>query len=54
MLQAFKDPTVESVITKWLMLIEPLGSEALTRVIAQDYKINGELMKQLGLGIYKK
>ena len=54
LLRAFKDPTVESVITKWLMLIEPLASEPLTQVIVQDYKINGELMKQLGLGIYKK
>jgi tripartite-type tricarboxylate transporter receptor subunit TctC len=54
LLQAFKDPTVEGVITKWLMLPEPLGSEPLSTVIAQDHKINGELMKQLGLGIYKK
>ena len=54
LLQAFKDPAVQAVIDKWLMLPEPLGSEPLTRLIAQDYKVNGDLMKQLGLGIYKK
>ena len=54
LLQAFKDPTVEEVINKWNMVIEPLAGDALKKMIEKDYKINGELMKQLGLGIYKK
>ncbi|MBI5967543.1 MAG: hypothetical protein HY882_06785 [Deltaproteobacteria bacterium] len=54
LLEAFKDPAVIEVIKKWNMVIEPLGGEALHKMIVQDYKINGELLKQLGLGIYKK
>ena len=54
LLESFKDPVVVEVINKWYMVIEPLGGEALQKVIFDDYKINGELMKHLGLGIYKK
>lgn len=54
LLQAFKDPMVVEVITKWKMVIEPLDGESLQKIIAKDYRINGELLKQLGLGIYKK
>jgi len=54
LLEAFKDPSVVEVITKWNMVIEPLNGESLQKLILQDYKINGELLKQLGLGIYKK
>ncbi len=54
LLQSFKDPAVEEVINKWNMVIEPMGGEALLNMIVKDYKVNGELMKQLGLGIYKK
>jgi len=54
LLEAFKDPAVIEVIQKWNMVIEPLGGEVLHKMIVQDYKINGELLKQLGLGIYKK
>jgi tripartite-type tricarboxylate transporter receptor subunit TctC len=54
LLESFKDPVVVEVINKWYMVMEPLGGEALQKMIFNDYKINGELMKQLGLGIYKK
>jgi hypothetical protein len=36
------------------MVLEPMGGEALQKMIFKDYQINGELMKHLGLGIYKK
>ena len=32
----------------------PLAANALRKMIEKDYRINGELLKQLGLGIYKK
>jgi tripartite-type tricarboxylate transporter receptor subunit TctC len=54
LLQSFKDPAVEEVIRKWNMVIEPLDGQSLQKMIAKDYRVNGELMKQLGLGIYKK
>jgi hypothetical protein len=34
--------------------IDPLGSEALTQMVFRDYKMNGELLRKFGLGIYKK
>jgi len=42
------------VINKWNMVIDPLDGESLQKMILKDYRINGELLKQLGLGIYKK
>jgi len=54
LLLAFKDPTVIDVLNKWNWAIDPLDSETLTQMIIRDYKINGELLKKFGLGIYKK
>jgi tripartite-type tricarboxylate transporter receptor subunit TctC len=54
LLQAFKDPMVVESITKWNMLIDPVAGESLQKMITKDYEINGELLKQLGLGLYKK
>ncbi len=54
LLESFKDPAAVEVINKWVMVLEPMGGEALQKLILKDYQINGELMKQLGLGIYKK
>ena len=54
LLQSFKDPAAQEVIKKWNMVIEPMDGESLRKMIEKDYKINGELLKQLGLGIYKK
>ena len=54
LLESFKDPAVIDVINKWNMAYEPLNSEAVTKMIAQDNKIFGELAQKLGLGIFKK
>ena len=54
LLESFRDPVAVEVINKWYMVLEPLGGETLQKMIFNDYKINGELMKQLGLGIYKR
>jgi tripartite-type tricarboxylate transporter receptor subunit TctC len=54
LLESFKDPAVIEVINKWFMVIDPLNGDALEKMIAKDFKDNGELLKQLGLGIYKK
>jgi tripartite-type tricarboxylate transporter receptor subunit TctC len=54
LLESFKEPAVIEVITKWYMVMVPMGSEALEKMIAKDFKTNGELLKHLGLGIYKE
>jgi tripartite-type tricarboxylate transporter receptor subunit TctC len=54
LLQSFKDPMVIDVLNKWSWAIDPMNGEDLQKLILKDYKINGELLKQLGLGIYKK
>ncbi len=54
LLQSFKDPAVIEVINKWNMAYEPLDSDALTKMIARDHKVLGELIKKFNLGIYKK
>ena len=54
LLQSFKDPMVIDALNKWMWDIDPLGSEALTQMVFRDYKMNGELLKKFGLGIYKK
>ena len=54
LLQAFQDQMVIGVLNKWGWAIDTPDSEALTKIIAKDYKISGELMKKFGLGIYKK
>ena len=53
-LQAFADHEVREFIKKSNKTYGPLGSEALTRLVIEDYKKFGEVMKNLGLGIYKK
>jgi tripartite-type tricarboxylate transporter receptor subunit TctC len=54
LLQAFKDPTVIDALKKWDLAAEPLDGDTLTKVIHSDYAMNAELMKKLGLGLYKK
>ncbi|MDH4268461.1 MAG: hypothetical protein OEW45_22780, partial [Deltaproteobacteria bacterium] len=54
LLESFKDPAVVGIINKWNMVMEPIGGEALTAIIAKDFKMNGELLEELGLGLYKK
>jgi tripartite-type tricarboxylate transporter receptor subunit TctC len=54
LLQAFKDPTVIDALKKWDLAAESLDSEALAKMIHSDYAMNADLMKKLGLGLYKK
>jgi tripartite-type tricarboxylate transporter receptor subunit TctC len=54
LLQSFKDPNVISVIQKWFMVPTPLDGESLRKMIVKDYQANEELLKKLGLGLYKK
>jgi tripartite-type tricarboxylate transporter receptor subunit TctC len=54
LLQSFQDPTVIETINKFNTVFDPIDSESLTKIIAKEYKINGELLKRFGLGIYKK
>jgi tripartite-type tricarboxylate transporter receptor subunit TctC len=54
LLQAMKEPPAVEVIKKWNFAFDPLDSVYLTKMIENDYRINGELLKKFGLGIYKK
>lgn len=54
LLQATKDPTVVEVMTKWNVIVDSVDSESLTKIVEKDYRIYGELLKKLGIGIYKK
>lgn len=54
LLQSFKDPAVIEVINKWNMVYDPLDGETVAQLIAKNYKIYGEILKKLGIGIYKK
>jgi tripartite-type tricarboxylate transporter receptor subunit TctC len=42
------------VMDKFDMPPAYLGSEALTKFVQKDYQESGELIKSLGIGIYKK
>ena len=42
------------VMDKFDMPPAYLGSEALTKFVHKDYQETGELIKSLGIGIYKK
>ena len=54
LLQAMADPEVRECINKLNKVYEPLGSEATTKMLIKDHQVYGELMKKLGLGVYKK
>jgi tripartite-type tricarboxylate transporter receptor subunit TctC len=54
LLQAFKDPTVIDALKKWDLAPESLDGDTLAKMIHSDYAMNAELMKKLGLGLYKK
>ena len=45
---------VIDAMTKWNWAIDPLNSEALSKMVFEDYQINGELLKKFGLGLYQK
>ncbi len=54
LLQAMAEPEVIDTIHKCNLPYAPLGSEALTKAVFDDHEKYGELMKKLGLGIFKK
>jgi tripartite-type tricarboxylate transporter receptor subunit TctC len=54
LLQAFKDPMVVDALKKWDLAAESLDADALAKMIHSDYAMNADLMKKLGLGLYKK
>ena len=54
LLQSFKAKRVIEVIEKWNCVYMPLDAESLRMTIERHYKINGDLLKKFGLGIYKK
>ncbi len=54
LLQSFKDPMVIDVLNKWNLIPDVIDGQTLAKMVAEDYKIKGELLKQFGMGIYKK
>jgi tripartite-type tricarboxylate transporter receptor subunit TctC len=54
LLQAFADPEARDIMKKWNKPYDPLDSEETTKAVIKDHQKYGELMKKLGLGIYKK
>lgn len=52
--EAMKSKVFLDVMDKFDMPPAYLGSEALTKLIQKEYKETGELIKGLGIGIYKK
>ena len=52
--QAMESKTFLDVMDKFDLVPLYRDSEALTKFVEKDYKINGELIKSLGMGIYKK
>ena len=52
--EAMKSKAFLEVMDKFDMPPAYLGSEALTKFVQKDYRESGELIKSLGIGIYKK
>ncbi len=52
--QAMKSKPFLDVMDKFDMPPAYMGSDALTRFIAKDYRETGEMIKSLNIGIYKK
>ena len=52
--QAMKSKVFIDVMDKFDMPVAYMNSAALTRFVQQDYKETGEMLKSLGIGIYKK
>ena len=52
--EAMKSKVFLEVMDKFDMPPAYLGSEALTKFVLKDYQESGELIKSLGIGIYKK
>ncbi len=54
LLQSFKDSAVLDVIERLNMVYDPLDGESVSALIAKDYKAFGDIVKKIGIGIYKK
>jgi tripartite-type tricarboxylate transporter receptor subunit TctC len=54
LLQAIADPEARDTINKVNLPYAPLNSEEVTKLVIEDHQKYGELMKKLGLGIYKR
>ena len=54
LLQAIADPEAKETINRVNLPYAPLDSEAVTKLVIEDHQKYGELMKRLGLGIFKK
>lgn len=54
LLQAIAEPEVRDIIRRHNKAYDPLDGEATTKAVIKDHKVYGELMKKLGLGIFKK
>jgi tripartite-type tricarboxylate transporter receptor subunit TctC len=52
--EAMKSKVFLDVMDKFDMPPAYLGSEALTKFIQKDYQETGDLIKALGIGLYKK
>jgi tripartite-type tricarboxylate transporter receptor subunit TctC len=52
--QAMESKVFLDVMDKFDMPPAYLGSDALTKLVNKDYNETGELIKSLGIGIYKK
>ena len=52
--EAMKSKVFLDVMDKFDMPPTYLNSEALTKLIHKEYQETGELIKALGIGIYKK
>jgi tripartite-type tricarboxylate transporter receptor subunit TctC len=54
LLQAIADPEVKETINRLNLPYAPLNSEEVTKLVIEDHQKYGDLMKKLGLGIFKQ
>ena len=54
LLQAIADPEARDIMNKWNKPYDPLDGEETTKAVIKDHEVYGDLMKKLGLGIFKK
>jgi len=52
--QAMDSTVFQDVMDKFDMPPAYLDSDSLTQLISKDYQETGELIKNLGIGLYKK
>ncbi len=54
LIQAIADPEVKETINRVNLPYAPLNSAEVTKLVLEDHQKYGELMKRLGLGIFKQ